>query len=63
MEVEGDPELLAKFEKKLKLLFIFCLKFLKMLDVLEAELPLFFDALDEPALLQASTTGLARIFQ
>lgn len=59
VEVEGEPELLANFEKKFKLLLN---ALLRIFDVFEAELPLFFDALDELALLQAETTGLARIF-
>lgn len=56
--VAGDPELLAIFEKKFKLLLK---AFLKMF-VFEVELPLVFDPLDEPALLKAETTGLRRTF-
>lgn len=56
VEVDGDPELLAIFAKKFKLLLN---AFLKMLDLVE--LSLFLEPLEELALLQ-QTTGLKKLF-
>lgn len=57
-DVVGDPELLAIFDRKFELQFRALLKMLLCVE----ELPLVFDALDEPALLKAETTGLRRTF-